>query len=66
LLCFTPNLRPCSSSVIFGIITPGVSTKYAKGSSHILIPATFLVVQGLAVDFAIAFLLFNFGVVYLN
>lgn len=47
-------------------MTPGVSTKYAKGSSHILIPATFLVVQGLAVDFAIAFLLFNFGVVYLN
>lgn len=27
ILFFTPSFNPCSSSVIFGIITPGESTK---------------------------------------
>ena len=47
-------------------MTPGESTKYANGSSHIFIPTTDFVVHGLAYYFAIAFLLFNLGVIYRN
>lgn len=55
------NFKAVSYSIIFGIITPGESTIYAKGFSDTLIPKTDLVVQGNGVDLANAFLLCKFG-----
>lgn len=51
------NFRAVSSLLIFGTQIPGVSIKYAVGSSQTLNPSTFLVVQGNELVLAILFLI---------
>lgn len=62
----TPSFIDYSKFVILGSITPGVSTKKARGSSQIFIPVTDLVVQGNGVYLAKDLRLSSFGVVYLS